>query len=1049
MYAKLERKLDETLTEYFKAFYAMCKKVVGRHLTEDEENLPISVDPITEEKANRCLARIDLLSKVREEIIFHPELDERMKLCQSQLDLPDWWVCGKHDKDLLLGVAKYGFFRLDFNLMNDPELSFMEVVRSYEVPAPLDGSLLGRKDQSCIDVETEGEIKSLLSSLIDQVESQLTEVKLKNGEEKEKEMEAPSVAKENGEEKMDVDGVEADKEKDSIETSADEKPSKQVSESSDTKAGKENAAALEVKKGEDESAAAEEMTAAVETTDKPLTNGDSSSVYEESKENALPGSAVVKPPTEPEATIVSSSTTLNCSGLGAITATPLPNTSASSSSLMQPRGSFKWPRDRVLQLRLENICVAVEKNEWPIFRGLNSIMQHSTTPSIATADSSPRPSTPCSLSSASQEHTPHPTPDHTPRRESQSPFTGDTYTFYPNNASGTGGMGAGATISNTSNIFDADTTRRRRRRRRKFEMENDRNNKLHSLLNQYEQPSSMHSMQQQQQQHQQQAKQHQHQQQQQQYQHHQQQLQQSGTSKQQHLQSQYAALGASQSAAANALNSSALSALAQQLMGKGAGKSGASSSSSTSAQASALFNSSFLAPLLANLPANLKSALRDTDLFDEKSSLLLNSTLQFAAAAAKAKSGGGAAGGGGLDQQQQGGSKQAGGSGLSGPPPAHQSSSSRNSHPLSSLDLTSKFKNASANSVLEKAALSAATAAAAAAAGRSSLPYPAHSKQMNKSLLSDKVDVLDLSSMSSGTGAGSAKDPKAALSNFLSQNFQKSSSLLAAAQQAQSNMQAAAQAAAAQAAAAQAAAATPTGGRKGKGRGGMRIDQLALNLHAKKMQQETPDSMPQTDTTSSPVSLLNKSQAASAAAAVAASAARMNKSMNEKDLLAALSNLGSVDKRSHIFEELAKQTALHSAVSKNSKGGAGSMSSANSMAAAASSAALVLMQQQQQQQQKKQQQQQQQSVDAASKASALSFLDSLKLFTSKNAKDPNNFMQKNFKSMLEEHPELLTGGANASLSSLLASNPLLGPNSSNLAAFASPSSSSQANVSGY
>ncbi|KAH9409651.1 choline dehydrogenase 7 [Tyrophagus putrescentiae] len=611
MYAKLERKLDETLTEYFKAFYAMCKKVVGRHLTEDEENLPISVDPITEEKANRCLARIDLLSKVREEIIFHPELDERMKLCQSQLDLPDWWVCGKHDKDLLLGVAKYGFFRLDFNLMNDPELSFMEVVRSYEVPAPLDGSLLGRKDQSCIDVETE-----------------------------------------------------------------------------------------------------------------------------------------VKPPTEPEATIVSSSTTtttLNCSGLGAITATPLLNTSASSSSLMQPRGSFKWPRDRVLQLRLENICVAVEKNEWPIFRGLNSIMQHSTTPSIATADSSPRPSTPCSLSSASQEHTPHPTPDHTPRRESQSPFTGDTYTFYPNNASGTGGMGAGATISNTSNIFDADTTR----------------------------------------------------------------------------------------------------------------------------------------------------PLRDTDLFDEKSSLLLNSTLQFAAAAAKAKSGGGAAGGG-LDQQQQGGSKQAGGSGLSGPPPAHQSSSSRNSHPLSSLDLTSKFKNASANSVLEKAALSAATAAAAAAAGRSSLPYPAHSKQMNKSLLSDKVDVLDLSSMSSGTGAGSAKDPKAALSNFLSQNFQKSSSLLAAAQQAQSNMQAAAQAAAAQAAAAQAAAATPTGGRKGKGRGGMRIDQLALNLHAKKMQQETPDSMPQTDTTSSPVSLLNKSQAASAAAAVAASAARMNKSMNEKDLLAALSNLGSV-----------------------------------------------------------------------------------------------------------------------------------------------------------
>lgn len=981
MYAKLERKMDETLTEYFKAFYSMCKKVVGRHLTEDEENLPISVDPITEEKANRCLARIDLLSKVREEIIFHPELDERMKLCQSQLDLPDWWVCGKHDKDLLLGVAKYGFFRLDFNLMNDPELSFMEVVRSYELPAPLDG-LLGPKEQPFIDVEVENEIKSFLNSLIEKVDDK----------------EKLSV-----DEQMEVDEQEAEKEKDS----SDEKSAaKSEPELSETKAGKENVA---VKKEDDESA--KEKASA----DKPLTNGDSA--HDESKE-LCSASALVKP-ADPEA-MTSFSTSLNGSGM--LGTTHLMN------SLNQPlRGTFKWPRDRVLQLRLENICVAVEKNEWPIFRGINSIMQHSTTPSIATADSSPRPSTPCSLSSASQEHTPHPTPDHTPRRESQSPFTpADAYTFYPNNASGTGSAGANSTtITNTSNIFDADTTRRRRRRRRKFEMENDRNNKLHSLLNQYETPSSMHSLQQQQSKHQQHQQQ-QHQQQ----QHHR--GSNASSSKQQQHQSQYSALGSQSAvaAAAAAANSSALSALAQQLLGKSqpAGK-----SSSAAAQSNALFNNNFLAPLLANLhnlPANIRNVLRDVDLFDEKtSSLLLGNSMQFAAAAAaKAKSGGS----GGIDQQ--GSSKQTG-SGHSGPPPAHQSSSSRNSLPLSSLDLTSKFKNASTNSALEKAALSAA---AAVASGRSNLPYPAHSKQMNKNLLSDKADVLDLSSMGSGSsGSSSKQDPKTAITNFLSQSLQKSlemknSSMLAAAQQAaQQSSMAAAAAAAAQAA--------PTPTRKGKGKIGSRIDQLALNLQAKKMMEtdsSTPSKSHASEVTASPVSLLNKSQAAQAIAA--ATAARMPKGLNDKDLLAALSSLGSADKRANLFDEFSK-AALHSAAV-GGKSKSGSMSSANSMAAAAaaSSAALASILQQQQQQQKKQQ-----SVDA-NKAPAMSFLDSLKLFSSaKNAKDQNSFMQKNFKSMLEEHPELLTGGASASLSSLLSASPLLSQNPGSLAAFTSPNSSSQ------
>lgn len=64
------------------------------------------IDMINEEKARRALERINLLNKIREVILPHPLLDERLKLCQISADVPDWWIAGKHDKDLLIGVAK-------------------------------------------------------------------------------------------------------------------------------------------------------------------------------------------------------------------------------------------------------------------------------------------------------------------------------------------------------------------------------------------------------------------------------------------------------------------------------------------------------------------------------------------------------------------------------------------------------------------------------------------------------------------------------------------------------------------------------------------------------------------------------------------------------------------------------------------------------------------------------------------------------------------------------------------------------------------------------
>lgn len=89
------------------------------------------MEPITEERAARTLYRIELLRKVREQVLRCPQLHERLKLCRPSLYLPVWWECGKHDRDLLIGTAKHGLNRTDYYIMNDPQLSFLDAYRNY------------------------------------------------------------------------------------------------------------------------------------------------------------------------------------------------------------------------------------------------------------------------------------------------------------------------------------------------------------------------------------------------------------------------------------------------------------------------------------------------------------------------------------------------------------------------------------------------------------------------------------------------------------------------------------------------------------------------------------------------------------------------------------------------------------------------------------------------------------------------------------------------------------------------------------------------------
>ncbi|XP_064024033.1 chromodomain-helicase-DNA-binding protein 6 isoform X2 [Pogoniulus pusillus] len=131
--SRLEKKTDESLEKYFYSFVAMCKNVCGLPLWK-EDGAPdpdIYVEPITEERAARTLYRIELLRKVREQVLRCPQLHERLRLCRPSLYLPVWWECGKHDRDLLIGTAKHGLNRTDYYIMNDPQLSFLDAYRNY------------------------------------------------------------------------------------------------------------------------------------------------------------------------------------------------------------------------------------------------------------------------------------------------------------------------------------------------------------------------------------------------------------------------------------------------------------------------------------------------------------------------------------------------------------------------------------------------------------------------------------------------------------------------------------------------------------------------------------------------------------------------------------------------------------------------------------------------------------------------------------------------------------------------------------------------------
>ncbi|KAE8291323.1 Chromodomain-helicase-DNA-binding protein 8 [Larimichthys crocea] len=141
-FARLDKKTDESLSRYFRSFVAMCRRVC--HLRpghgEDPSQLSQTVAPITEERASRTLYRISLLRRLRERVLPHPSLEERLTLAPTSSELPTWWNIPDHDRQLMLGASLHGVSRTELSIFSDPQFTFSqareEFIQNQQAPPP-------------------------------------------------------------------------------------------------------------------------------------------------------------------------------------------------------------------------------------------------------------------------------------------------------------------------------------------------------------------------------------------------------------------------------------------------------------------------------------------------------------------------------------------------------------------------------------------------------------------------------------------------------------------------------------------------------------------------------------------------------------------------------------------------------------------------------------------------------------------------------------------------------------------------------------------------
>ncbi|XP_059250614.1 chromodomain-helicase-DNA-binding protein 7 isoform X4 [Mustela nigripes] len=337
-FARLDKKSDESLEKYFSCFVAMCRRVCRMPAKPDDEppDLSSMIEPITEERASRTLYRIELLRKIREQVLHHPQLGERLKLCQPSLDLPEWWECGRHDRDLLVGAAKHGVSRTDYHILNDPELSFLDAHKNF-------AQNRGAGSMSSLTPLAIGfcQTSAVLSS------AHVQEEKATGQSEGKVEESGSAAAQEKAEGKEEEE-----------ETDGGEKDSKQGCEA-------EASSVKSELKG---------MEVSADTGPKSISEKGS----EEDEEEKLEDDDKSEESSQPEAGAVSRGKNFDEESNASMSTARdetrdgfyMEDGDPSVAQLLHERTfafSF-WPKDRVMINRLDNICEAVLKGKWPVNR---------------------------------------------------------------------------------------------------------------------------------------------------------------------------------------------------------------------------------------------------------------------------------------------------------------------------------------------------------------------------------------------------------------------------------------------------------------------------------------------------------------------------------------------------------------------------------------------------------------------------------------------------------------------------------------------------------
>uniref|UniRef100_A0A8C7NJY4 Chromodomain helicase DNA binding protein 7 n=1 Tax=Oncorhynchus mykiss TaxID=8022 RepID=A0A8C7NJY4_ONCMY len=363
-FARLDKKTDESLEKYYFSFVAMCKRVCRMQVKTDTE-LPdptLIIDPITEERASRTLYRIELLRRIREQVLPHPLLGERLRLCQPSSDLPEWWDCGRHDRDLLLGASKHGVSRTDYHILNDPALGFLEAHRKFTKGGsagapqpPRDGAPSTASEQAAAekpshvkeDVESK-EVKEegdndLPCTKADKPDEQEGKEDEMEGEKEEK---AASPKKELKDEKAKEEGNDLKDEED--QELKEEKM--EVNGDSDGESSKEAGPEKEDTPNEDKG---------LEEEDEEKMEEDDKS---EKSSQAEVGATSEQKNFDEESNASLSTTARDETRDGFCPEDGEP-------SAIQRTFSFSfWPKDRVMINRMDNICEAVIKGKWPANR---------------------------------------------------------------------------------------------------------------------------------------------------------------------------------------------------------------------------------------------------------------------------------------------------------------------------------------------------------------------------------------------------------------------------------------------------------------------------------------------------------------------------------------------------------------------------------------------------------------------------------------------------------------------------------------------------------